>query len=104
MREGPYTPGDWNAVCFRCGRKRKASELKKHWQGYYVCPMHWEPREAQDFVKAVPDNQTPPFAQPKPVDLFIGITNPLETETSDSFYGNFDYILTEGGETIFTEN
>ena len=58
--------GDWNAVCFQCGRKRKASTLVKHWQGYYVCPDHNEPRQPQDFVRAVPDVQTPPWTQPRP--------------------------------------
>lgn len=56
--------GDWNAVCFQCGRKRKASTLQKHWQGYWVCPEHWEPRHPQDFVKAVKDVVTPPWQQP----------------------------------------
>lgn len=58
--------GDWNAVCFQCGRKRKASTLLQHWQGYYVCPEHWEARQPQDFVRAVPDVQTPPWTQPRP--------------------------------------
>jgi len=61
--------GDWNAVCYQCGRKRKASYLVKHWQGYYVCPEHNEPRQAQDFVRSVPDNMTPPWAQPMPAPL-----------------------------------
>ena len=55
-----FEEGGWNAVCFECGRKRKASQLKKHWQGYYVCPEHWEARQPQDFVRSVPDVQTPP--------------------------------------------
>lgn len=59
-----WTSGEWNAVCFECGRKRKASTLKKNWQGYYVCKEHWEPRQPQDFVRSVPDVITPPWAQP----------------------------------------
>ena len=58
--------GDWNAQCYECGRKRKASSLIKHWQGYYVCPEHWESRQPQDFVRAVPDVQTVPWSQPMP--------------------------------------
>lgn len=65
-----WAPGDWNTVCYECGRKRKASELRKHWQGYYVCPEHWEARQPQDFVRAIPDNQLPPWVQPMPGDLF----------------------------------
>ncbi len=56
--------GNWNAVCWECGRKRKASELARNWQGYYVCPEHWEPRQPQDFVKNVIDDETVPWSQP----------------------------------------
>lgn len=79
-----WAPGDWNAQCYECGRKRKASMLKKHWQGYYVCPEHWEPRQPQDFARGVPDNQTPPWVQPMPGDLF-----------------DFDEIILEGTGTDF---
>jgi len=58
--------GDWNVQCFECGKKRKASQTVKNWQGYYVCPEHNEPRQLQDFARAVPDNQTPPWTQPWP--------------------------------------
>jgi hypothetical protein len=64
--------GDYNAVCYECGRKRKASTLRRHWQGYYVCPEHWEPRQPQDFVRSVPDVITPPWTQP-PSDRFIDV-------------------------------
>jgi len=63
--------GDWNAICYECGRKRKASTLKRHWQGYWVCASHWEPRQEQDFVRAIPDVQTPPWTQPPPAALFL---------------------------------
>jgi len=59
--------GDWNAVCYQCGRKRKASTLVRHWQGHYVCPEHNEPRQPQDFVRAIPDVQTPPWVQPRSI-------------------------------------
>ena len=56
--------GGWNAQCFRCGRKRKNSDLRKQWQGYWVCKEEWEPRHPQDYVKGVVDLQTVPWAQP----------------------------------------
>jgi hypothetical protein len=55
--------GDWNAACYECGMKFKASDLRRHWKGYYVCVPHWEPRQPQDFVRGVPDIQTPPWVQ-----------------------------------------
>lgn len=62
--------GDWNAACWECGRKFKASTLKRHWQGFYVCPDHWEPRQPQDFVRGMADDQIPPWTQDVP-DTFV---------------------------------
>ena len=62
--------GDWNAVCFQCGFKRKASYLQKNWQGYWVCPEHNEPRQVQDFARAVPDNEMAPWVQPLPSAIY----------------------------------
>ena len=67
--------GDWNAVCSECGRKRKASEMVKNWQGMYRCPEHNEPRHPQEYVRAVPDIQTPPWTQP-PADDFMAVCFP----------------------------
>jgi len=68
--------GDWNAVCYQCGRKRKASMLKKHWQGYYVCPEHWEARQPQDFARGIAEKPTPPWVQPMPADAFADFCTP----------------------------
>lgn len=62
--------GDHNAVCFECGKKFKASELIKHWKGYYVCRAHWEPRHPQDFVRAPQPERIPAWTQPQPADTF----------------------------------
>ena len=62
--------GDFNAQCYQCGFKRKASQMEKNWQGYYVCPEHNEPRQTQDFVRAIPDHQTPPWTQPWPATIY----------------------------------
>lgn len=86
-----FAMGDWNAACYECGRKRKASTLKKHWQGYYVCPEHWETRQPQDFVRNVPDVITPPWAQPMS-DTFA-TTERLTTETEDPLMTETDYYL-----------
>ena len=65
-----FSPGEWNVACYECGRKRKATYMKRHWQGYYVCPEHWEARHPQDFVRSVPDNPTPPYVQDQQ-DVFV---------------------------------
>lgn len=64
--------GDFNADCSMCGNKRKASELVKNWQGMWRCPEHNEVRQPQDFVRGLPDRQTPPWNQP-PSEIFVFI-------------------------------
>lgn len=63
--------GDWNAVCYECGRKFKASTMKRQWQGYYVCQDHWTPRQPQDFVRGTKDVQTPPWTQAQPAPVWV---------------------------------
>lgn len=71
-----YSDGDWNAECFRCGRKFKASMMRKNWQGFWTCPADWEPRHPQDFVKSVPDEMTPPWTQPRTGEVFTEVCTP----------------------------
>lgn len=103
-----YAPGDWNAECYECGRKRKASTLLKHWQGYYVCPEHWEIRQPQDFVRSIPDVQTPPWTQPMPAWIFGDFPDVIVTEayvpSDDLFAASMQYaITTEAGSPLLTE-
>lgn len=71
MARTNFVLGEWLAQCFRCGLKRHASEMRKQWQGYWVCPEHWEPRQPQDFVRGVPDNPSAPWQQPK-AEVYVG--------------------------------
>ncbi len=63
--------GDWNAICYECGKKFKASTMKRQWQGYYVCTEHWTPRQPQDFVRGTKDVQTPPWTQAVPEPIWV---------------------------------
>ncbi len=71
-----WAPGDYNALCAECGRKRKASTLIQlppgvPGSGLWVCREHWNPRHPQDYVKGVKDIQTPPWAQPASDPVFV---------------------------------
>lgn len=65
-----YVEGDWNVACSMCGRKMKASEAVKNWQGMYRHPWHNEPRQPQDFARGVKDVIGVPFSQPE-TDTFV---------------------------------
>lgn len=69
--------GDWNVQCFQCGRKLKSSRAVRNWQGYFVHPEHNEPRQTQDFVRGVPDNQIPPWVQPWPKTVYVYSNAPM---------------------------
>lgn len=77
--------GSWNAVCYFCGFKHKAADLRRHWQGFYVCERCWEPRQTQDFVRAVPENMTPPWAQPRPAATYAASYRVTSTGTPNAY-------------------
>lgn len=80
-----YLPGDWNVACSMCGRKRKSSEMVRNWQGMWRCPEHNEARQPQDFVRAVPDVQSVPFAQPE-TDADVGPLCSFNTSSAIPHY------------------
>ena len=65
-----YIKGDYNAICDRCGFKFKASEMKMTWDNLFVCGPDWEPRQPQDFVRGVRDNQLVSIPRPEGPDTF----------------------------------
>lgn len=75
-----FVLGAWNAICDRCGFKRKSYEMKAEWDGLMVCRECWEPRQPQDFVRGVEDNQTVPWTRPEAPDVFL---NPGDVKRSD---------------------
>lgn len=44
-----FSPNDSNSICDLTGQKRKLSELMQRWDGFFMIPKGWNPREAQDF-------------------------------------------------------
>lgn len=66
-----FEPGQWKAICDRCGKRVKARELRKEWNGLRVCSRcHW-PRNPQDKLRARKDNQAPPWVRPEPDDIDV---------------------------------
>ena len=63
--------GDNNAICQICGRKYKASQLRKRWDGFLACKDDWHPRQPQDFVRGVKDNQQAPVISTETPDQFL---------------------------------
>lgn len=68
---GEQRPGDYRVVCDRSGFNCWASETVIEWNGLRVLERFSEQRHPQDFIKAVPDNQTVPNPRPVQPDTFI---------------------------------
>lgn len=60
--------GGWNAECDRCGFKFKNSDLKRTWDGLYVCKDDWEPRHPSDFQTGHKDDPSVPWTRPESAD------------------------------------
>jgi len=58
--------GDWNALCDSCGRKFKASSLRKRWDGLMVCKHDYETRHPSDFLRVQRERVAVPFSRPYP--------------------------------------
>jgi hypothetical protein len=105
--------GDWNVQCFQCGFKAKASQMVRNWQGYWVHPEHNEPRQTQDFVRGVPDNQISPWVQPWPAVVYtytntvIGFGDGVTTQfqLGDGLYATtVSNVYVNGTAVSFTSN
>lgn len=63
--------GEWNVLCDVCGFKYKSSQIKKRWDGLYVCEKDYEARHPQDFIRGVRDDQSVDFTRPEATDNFV---------------------------------
>lgn len=71
MPKTTFKKSDWLAICDRCGFKFHASQLKKTWDGFYVCKTDWEPRQPQDFLKGVKDDPSVAWTRPEQPDVEV---------------------------------
>lgn len=63
--------GDWRVIADDTGFKEWASDCVKLWGGTYVTRAHFEIRQPQDFVKAIPDRQQVPWVRSEAPDNFL---------------------------------
>lgn len=80
---GYYKPGDHNAICDRCGRPFKASQLRRTWDGLMVCERDWEPRHPQDYVRAQKDRTEVEFSRPDTEPTFTDGATALTIPSSE---------------------
>ena len=93
--------GNWNALCDSCGRKFKAFELQKRWDGLMVCREDWEQRHPQTLLKVQREKIAVPWARPYPATDTFTSTDVLEIEYTNPY--DEDIIAMETGQPINLE-
>ncbi len=59
-----FKKGSSNALCDSCGFEFKREELRKRWDGMYVCAQDWETRHPLDFLRAKGEKAPLPWTRP----------------------------------------
>lgn len=63
-RNPGYQPGNHWLVCDVCGFDYRFSDMKRRWDGAWVCKKDFEERHPQDFVRGRRDHIRVPVARP----------------------------------------
>ena len=63
--------GTYNALCQFCGFKYKADQLRKRWDGLWVCNDDYETRHPQDLIRVPRESGPIPWSSPEPADVFL---------------------------------
>lgn len=97
-----FKAGDWNIHCQECWQTFKASQVRKRWDGFWVCYRCWEPRHPQDFIKGIPDRQNVPFSTSDPDYIYSGTTGdqfilPTTATYSDTILNNVTTVTVDDG-------
>jgi len=90
--------GNWNGICDSCGRKVKASQLRKRWDGLQVCEEDYETRHPSDFLRVQREQISVPWVRPEVTDTFIYDTCDAWTRSPMADFGTAD-CATVGGMT-----
>lgn len=69
-----YKPGSWYQTDDRTGFPQRTDRMRKEWDGLIVDRRVWEPRQPQDLVRGVRDNQNVDNARPLAPHVFVGPT------------------------------
>ena len=76
-----FVGGSFYRICDMTGFKIRAERTAKQWNSLIVRDQSWEPRQPQDFVKGVRDEQAAPEPRPRQTNVFLGpLTTTLEAD------------------------
>lgn len=65
MKRPELIHGEFFRQCDRSGFRVLSSQTRQEWTGAWVYSPLWEPRQPQDMVRGIKDQQNVEFARPK---------------------------------------
>jgi hypothetical protein len=74
-----YKLGSFYRTDDRTGFPQRAERTRREWNNLIVDQARWEPRQPQDLVKGVPDNQSVPDPRPLGQNVYVG---PVSVQTT----------------------
>ena len=74
-----FVPHQSNTICDATGFKKKTNEVVKRWDGFYVIPEAYSPRQPQDFPATILPTQVFPHTRFEMVPAIIA--NPTDDAT-----------------------
>ena len=77
--------GDYNCICDSCGKKFKASSMRRRWDGLLVCEQDWEEKHPQLSLRVYADKQTVAIPRPEAEDQFINSCNLINSQGVSGF-------------------
>jgi hypothetical protein len=93
-----FQSGTWNLICDVCGKKIKACDSKKRWDGLIVCHKDFEFDHPQKFLRVRSDPRAVPYNRHEAPDVFIIINDPT-TPYVVPIYMDADYVLENPNDT-----
>jgi hypothetical protein len=93
-----YVGGEWYRICDRTGFKIRDTRTRKEWTNRIVRDRSWEPRQPQDFVQGVTDDQTVVDPRPRQLDEFQG---PLGTTLTATAQAGATFISVQSSVRMF---
>lgn len=70
----PVEPGASNTICDVTGFRVKTTEVQRRWEGFYVIPAAWHPRQPQDFPVTPVKQQVHKIARKGNADIDVAVT------------------------------
>jgi hypothetical protein len=95
-RDLHYRPGSFYRKDDRTGFPQRAERTRKEWNGYIVDESVWEPRQPQDLVRGVKDQQNVPDPRPLPPNQFIDLTYTATTAQAYTDDASLEMSSAEG--------